>query len=492
MSMINVEDLTFSYDNGLENIFEHTSFTIDTDWKLGFIGRNGRGKTTFLNLLMGNYEYSGRIMSSVKFTYFPYVVKDESQLTLYILQSIAPMAEDWELIRECNCLEVDAEVLYRPFETLSNGEKTKVLLSALFLNDDTYILIDEPTNHLDTHARHVVAEYLKRKKGFILVSHDRIFLDSCIDHVLSINRQNIEIQQGNFSSWWQNTQMKEEYERKTNERLNREINRLSQSSAQSSYWSQQVEKSKNGTTNSGSKLDKGFVSHKAAKMMKRSKNLEKRQLNSIEEKKQLLRNVETMEDLKLSVLSHHNTTLLQLDHVSVCYDGMQLSPQSFQVQQGDRIALDGRNGSGKSSILKAILKEVDYTGNIILASNLVISYVSQDTSHLSGTLSQYATDCDIDESLFKAILRKLGFERIQFEKKMEDYSQGQKKKVLIARSLCQKAHIYLWDEPLNYIDVYARMQIEQLLLQYHPTMIFVEHDESFRNQIATKTISLTV
>jgi len=124
------------------------------------------------------------------------------------------------------------------------------------------------------------------------------------------------------------------------------------------------------------------------------------------------------------------------------------------------------------------------------ASGMKISYVSQDTSDLRGDLSEYARRYGIDESLFKTILRKFGFLRDQFTKNMENFSGGQKKKVLIARSLCEKAHLYIWDEPLNYIDVLSRMQIEELLLEYQPTLLFVEHDKLFCDKIATKTVML--
>ena len=116
--------------------------------------------------------------------------------------------------------------------------------------------------------------------------------------------------------------------------------------------------------------------------------------------------------------------------------------------------------------------------------------VPQDTSMLNGSLSEFAEANRVDESLFKAILRKMDFSRIQFEKKMEDFSAGQKKKVLIAKSLCEQAHLYVWDEPLNYIDIYSRMQIENLIREFSPTMIFVEHDLAFRNNMATKSIRL--
>ena len=109
---------------------------------------------------------------------------------------------------------------------------------------------------------------------------------------------------------------------------------------------------------------------------------------------------------------------------------------------------------------------------------------------LNGALSEFAEANHIDESLFKAILRKMDFSRIQFEKKMEDFSAGQKKKVLIAKSLCEQAHLYVWDEPLNFIDIYSRMQIEQLIAEFSPTMLLVEHDIAFREAVATRVIPL--
>lgn len=490
MSMIKIENLTFSYPTSDDLIFDHVNFQLDTDWKLGFVGRNGRGKTTLMRLLMGEYEYSGRISCSVQFDYFPYPVSDGFRLTAEILEEICPFAQEWEILRELSYLNVEPDVLWRPYATLSHGEQTKVLLAALFLNEGHFLLIDEPTNHLDSRGRDIVASYLKKKKGFILVSHDRRFLDQCVDHILSLNRSTIEVQSGNFSSWMENFERQQASEAAQNERLKTDIRRLRQSAGRTAAWSDRVEASKTGAA------DKGYVGHKAAKMMKRAKSIEKRQQQAIEQKEELLKNQETAEQLKLLPLIYRSETLVVFSEVSACYDGKPVcSPVSFTVRRGDRIVLEGRNGSGKSSLLKLLAENVQgsplsHTGMISVGSGLVISYVPQDASWLSGSIAQFAREHRINETLFRAILRKLDFSRTQFEKDISGFSGGQKKKVLIARSLCEQAHLYIWDEPLNFIDIYSRMQIEQLIREFSPAMLIVEHDRAFCDAIEARKVSV--
>lgn len=488
MSLINVNNLTFAYDGNYDNIFENASFQIDTDWKLGFIGRNGRGKTTFLKLLFGQYEYKGNISSSVQFDYFPFEVLDKTQNTIDVAEQIYPSFESWRLYKELSLLEVSDEVLYRPFETLSNGEQTKVLLAILFLKNNNFLLIDEPTNHLDMQAREVVSNYLNHKKSFILVSHDRAFLDACIDHVITINKTNIEVQRGNFSTWWQNKEYRDSFELAEEEKLKKDIRRLSEASQRAAKWADETEKSKFG----GDVPDRGYIGHKAAKMMKHAKSTEARMNKAIEEKTELLKNIEECDSLKISPISHHSNRLIEANELSIFYGNRMICENiNFSISQGQRIALQGKNGCGKSSILKMIIGErIPHKGQLSKASGLIISYVSQDTSFLKGNLTDFAIQNNIDESLFKTILRKLDFSRVQFEKDMNDFSGGQKKKVLMAKSLCERAHIYIWDEPLNFIDVLSRMQIEELILEYKPTMIFVEHDKVFTDVIATQHVIL--
>lgn len=500
MSLISVNHLTFYYEGSSDNIFEDVSFQIDTDWKLGFVARNGRGKTTFLNLLMGKYEYRGSITSSEVFDYFPFPVENEEENTIDIIEKLYPDYEFWKICRELSLLQVDADVLYRPFSTLSNGEQTKIMLAVLFSMENHFLLIDEPTNHLDGKARQMVKEYLKQKKGFLLVSHDRDFLDECVNHVLVINRTSIEVYQGNFSTWWEQKNRQDAYELAENERLKKDIRRLTESAREKAQWADNVEATKIGRKSEKYEKNidtRAYVGEKSRRMQMRRKNLERRQQREIEEKSSLLKNIETAESLKLFPLRHYKNTLVDLEEVSVHYPGKVLKKADFKIENGDCVVLSGRNGSGKSSIIKAILqaggwkqdkKSISYDGKITLASGLVISYVDQNTDFLKGSLEDYAEKKGIDLTLLMALLRKLDFEREQFEKKMEDYSGGQKKKVLLAASLCEQAHLYIWDEPLNFIDVFSRMQLEELLRKYRPTMLLVEHDKTFVDNLATKVI----
>ena len=153
---IEMKHVHFSYDTLDTPLFDDVSLTLDTKWKLGLIGRNGRGKTTFLQLLMNKLPFNGEIFSDEEFVYFPQIIHDPTMLTYNAIDEVTPV-ELWQLERECQLLGLSQELLWQPFEQLSGGEQTKVLLAALFCDDSQFPLLDEPTNHLDIKARAVVA-----------------------------------------------------------------------------------------------------------------------------------------------------------------------------------------------------------------------------------------------------------------------------------------------------------------------------------------------
>lgn len=558
MSQISVSDLTFCYEGSFDNIFENVSFSIDTDWKLGFVGRNGKGKTTFLKLLQGEMEYRGTISASTAFDYFPYQVDERRQRACWgeILEEIRPDCELWRVICELDRLQAPAEVLYRPFYTLSYGERTKVMLAILFSRENYFLLIDEPTNHLDAKARELVKAYLRSKKGFILVSHDRDLLDACVDHVLALNRRTIEVQSGNFSTWWENRERRDAFCRAENEKHQKEIKALGRAAERAQRWAEANERSKIGF-DPAKEHDRGngtrpYIGAKTKKMQRRVKNLQTRIDSEIVQKEGLLQDVENPAELKLMPLSFRWEVLVRARDYTLAYENgdgschIVFDKLCFELRRGERVFLNGSNGCGKSSLLKAILAqqeqkngdvvagyerkernraetdgenmwrgEMDRTnawhgktdradewrgktdcagirenGLLEIPSGLRISYVSQDTSFLHGDIGSFCAQQRLEESLFKAVLRQLDMERAQFAKNMEDFSEGQKKKVLLAASLLQQAHLYIWDEPLNYIDVFTRMQIEELILKFAPTMLIVEHDVRFRERIATKIVDL--
>lgn len=488
MSMIQVTDLTFSYGGSADLIFDHCSLNLDTEWRLGLIGRNGRGKTTFLRILMGELPYEGEIRHTVSFRYFPYRPDSGHVPALEIMEHIFPGGEEWQFMKELSQLHADPDLLWRFYDELSPGEQTKVQLAAYFCRQDAFQLIDEPANHLDQEARQQIAAYLRQKSGFILVSHDRAFLDACTDHTLSINRADITVQAGGYSVWKENFDRVQAEEEARSVQLKKEIRRLRSAAERTAVWADRTEAGKYGDGH----VDRGFIGHKSAAMMKRSKAIAARRQKAADEKAALLKNREYASALQISGLSHHSRTLVSFRDVSVSYDGTPVcGPLTFDLMQGEKTALCGKNGCGKSSLLKLITgSPIPHTGTVRTAAGLVISYVPQESAFLKGSVRHFAGQRGIPETLLLTILRKMDFPRAMFEKDMEAYSAGQLRKVLLAASLCEKAHLYIWDEPLNYIDLYSRVQLEDMLMESGITLLFVEHDSTFTDRIAGRRIIL--
>ncbi|MBQ7715463.1 MAG: ABC-F family ATP-binding cassette domain-containing protein [Clostridia bacterium] len=507
MSQIKATDLSFRYDGSYDYIFENVSFTVDSDWRLGFIGRNGKGKTTFLKLLLGEYPYNGTISSSVSFEYFP-VRLTEEQLTMTgyeLINALYPDHEIWRAVCELSMLGEDEDVLSSPLSRLSPGQRTKLELALLFSKENGFLLIDEPTNHLDAAAREKVKEYLAGKRGFILVSHDRDLLDYCTDHTLSLNRKNIDVVKGNYSVWLENKKRRDAFAEAENEKHEKEIKDLRGAARRMSSWAEKSESGKIGAS-SREKSDspanrRSYIGSKTKKMQKRVSAVQSRIEREIEEKEGLLEDVENVRDLKLFPLEYRKEILVEFKDYSFRYEGSDrdaVKDASFDIRRGERVLLRGANGAGKTTLIKRILfalglaPDLSFTesGIFRIGSGLTVSYVSQDTSALSGDLASFCTAAGIDRSRFCTILFQMGFGRTQFEKDISEFSDGQKKKVLVASSLCSSAHLYIWDEPLNFIDVFSREQIEQLILKFSPTMLFTEHDLRFQERIATKTVEL--
>lgn len=498
MSNIKIENLSFGYDQMGTLLFDDAQLIIDDQWKLGLVGRNGRGKTTFLRILQKQLPYSGRIQYQMIFDYFPKTICDAKQLTFYALLEIRTF-ELWQMERELNLLACDTEILWRPFETLSGGEQTKVLLALMFIEEGLYPLIDEPTNHLDVVGRKQVANYLKEKRqGYILVSHDRQFLDETVNHILAIEKNQLVLYQGDFSTHEDQKARQDAFEQAQNIKLKKEISRLQKTAVEKAEWSKNREKdklnkSKGFIDTEYRRVSPGAIGADAARMMKRSKAILQRVEGQISEKSQLLKNIETVDGLKMNYQPSYHQRILQMEKVVLTYQQTPLSdPVNIELFKGECLAITGANGSGKTSLLAAILQEFKgkQAGEIHLPKGIKISYIRQNYQDNYGTLAAFAETEGLDFSQFLNNLRKLGMERNVFENKIEEMSMGQRKKVEVAKSLAQPANLYVWDEPLNYLDVFNQKQLLTLLKEVSPTMIVIEHDTRFIEAIADKIVSL--
>ena len=497
MSNIKILNLSFRYEDASDNIFNDLNLNLDSSWKLGLVGRNGRGKTTFLNLLRAKLQGTCKIESKLAFSYFPIKINNPDNITLYELQDKASF-EQWELEREMNLLGADPDLLWQPFNTLSGGEQTKVLLALSFTNRDAFPLIDEPTNHLDEASRLQVAKYLKKHdKGYIVVSHDRDFLNQITDHILAIENTEIHLYQGNYASYEDTKEKRDQFNRDKNEKLKGEVRRLNESQLRLKKYSNKSENQKNAKAHDNeihAYINKGFYSHKAAKIMKKSTNLSNRINKDIEAKKGLMTNIEDVPDLTINFQPNYHQTLLETQHLSLRVQDKQLFEDlNMIVENKGVISLEGKNGTGKSTFLKLLLgkaNDVSYQGQFALTNGLKISYLPQDFTEYTGTLKEFAEKQKISYEELLNNLKKMGFPRESFTTKIEEMSMGQQKRLALAKSLVEPADLYLWDEPANYLDVFNQDQLIKLLKNVQPAMVLVEHDQYFIEHVATQRIKL--
>ena len=516
-----IKNLGFAYDIPYKVIFDGIDLEIDDTWKTVIVGKNGRGKTTLLDLIRGKLKnHSGTISFDKNYSYFPFEVENHDLKLMDLIKDIIGPFREYEkeiefLLKEGSekSLELYGELeekyrilggyeiesliekeffhldlgpshLKMPYSTLSGGEKTKVKLLSLFLKKDSFPLLDEPTNHLDILARKTVAKYLKDKKsGFICISHDSKFLDEIGDHIIDIDdKRGIKLRKAKFSDYFRDRENLEISEKDQNNRLKLEINKKMESFREKTDWSFEAEDKKSGA------FDKGFMGAKAARLMKKAKNLEKRLNNDIQEKKSLVQNFEKEYELKFNIEGKLPKELLRVVDLEILYNKRQVvSKLNFNICHGERVAIVGANGSGKTSILRAIINKEK---SIYFGNGVKTSYIMQELSYEEKTLKDYLYDLGIDDKEFGRVLASFDLRGEVLNRSLLDFSGGEKRKIALAISIFSKSNFYIWDEPLNFLDFNEIQKLQRAILQYKPTILFVEHDENFVNTVATRIIKL--
>ncbi len=523
MQSINFKNVSFQYDTSPDILFDDLSFSLSVDWKTAIVGRNGRGKSTLLQLIHGSiHPRRGSIDRPQATRLFPGSSIDQHRSLIDVIkQQIAPF-EYWEqtmeqllvsgdeqslfqyheifeayndhqgfeidslIARECKEIGLHEEHFHQTFSTLSGGEQTRALIAALFLQQDIFPLLDEPTNHLDMNGREILGTYLSTKRGFIIVSHDRHFLDLCCDHVVAINKNDLRVFQGNYSTWKQQMMVEEQTETDRTTNLEREIYSLEIAARQRRTWSLITEKEKTKA------FDSGFISHKAAKVMKRALAVEQRIEDHLVEKQSLLKNKETIRPLVFRVAERSSEILLSIENATVEIAGrILLKNFSLTVRRGERIAIVGGNGTGKTTLLNVVRKVHPLKNGICFVPNSIhIINGYQIPLWNKGMIRDFLKSEHIDETAFRIIMGSFNIQGEIFERPLETFSYGELKKIDLCRSFALPNHLLVWDEPVNYIDIESKEQIERAILNTEPTMLFVEHDRTFIENIATRVINI--
>ena len=521
MSTISLHKVSLQFPGQSKPLFDDLSLKIDTRWRCGLVGRNGRGKSSLLRLLTlailpdrGTVALQERAVlcarpdPSLRSTTRE-VIRDvvapftrwEQEMADLLAEGSPPslnrygnIMQEYEhhggyeianrIERECDSLNVDPHCLDRPFSSLSGGEQTRAMIASIFLMRDAYPLLDEPTDHLDLEGRAVLARYLRLQSGFLLASHDRDLLDECTDHIIAIHRSGVDIHKGNYSTWHAQMLLKEEHERKTAEKIERQVTILKQSAKDRRQWSNARESTKTGG------MDSGFEGARAARQMKRAIAIERRINKELGEKEKLLRNRETIYRLRVKENGKLPEFVLRADQVTMQFgERVVFEDLSLEVRRGDRIALTGPNGCGKTTMFRLLCGELaPVAGAVHRPPHLSLGISHQHPRWTRGLLRGHLLDAKLDETQFRTILGALGVGGEVFDQPLESFSYGQRKKVDLARALSTPADAHLWDEPTNAIDLYAREELERAVLRERPTLLFIDHDSAFVRNIATRIL----
>ena len=537
MSTIICRRLTFGYPGSEDNVFEDVDLVIDTQWRCALVGRNGCGKTTLMRLIHGELVPDRGRIERVPTAYFPRPVDDPGERVRDVVKDAVGPFRRWEtamddllaeggedaiarygelldayeesggyaidsgIEAEISALGIDQRSWDRPFSNLSGGEQTRCLLASLFVSDTNsrsrnagtarlpghrFPLIDEPTNHLDADGRRRLADYLRSKTGFLLISHDRAFLDACCDHVVALNRDTVDVERTSFSAWREHFHQRLARQRSENAALKQDIAQLAQVAAdrRAGALKRENEKVPHGDT--------GFASNRAKRQMKKALIAERRAGNAADERRRTLVDVEKQRHLRLPDPGRVAGSLVVANDLSL-WRGEEpvFAKLSFTVAPGDRVAVIGPNGSGKTSLLDQIEgAPYRHTGTLSRPAHVTVARTYQHPQWRSGLLRDRLTEANLDESRFRQIMAVLGVRGHVLDGRVEDLSDGQQKKIDLARSFLAGAHLLLWDEPLNFIDIDAREQIEEVLLRDKPTVVFVEHDAAFVERVATQVVQL--
>lgn len=510
MIEISLNKINKSY--GFNNVLNNLSFDIKTNERIALIGSNGCGKTTTLKIIMGIESYDSGNISIRKESKIGYLTQmppkeddNVSAKSVYLrgvqelidlenkisdfVENMSSNEKDIKLLDKLqeefrisggyslkekiekirNGFKITNELLDREYNKLSGGEKTLINLASIILSNPDILLLDEPTNHLDIDTLEWFEEYLSSYNGtVVIISHDRYFLDRTVNKIIEIENGNANIYHGNYSYYLKESEKRLMIEFQNYKNQQKEIKALKEAIERYKVW--------------GAKSDNPMFFRRAKAIETRLEKMEVIEKPKTKSELRINLNVEDRTSNRVMVISNldlkiGNKELLRNSHMEVYYK--------------ERVCLMGKNGAGKTTLIKNILNNTH--DNIKLGTNIKIGYIPQEIRFDNEDLTIYEHMRKIfvgSESELRSKLNQFYFTADNIDKKVKNLSGGEKVRLKLLELILKNANFLILDEPTNHIDIDTREILEESLLAYDGTILFISHDRYFINKIATKIVMI--
>lgn len=450
---------------GDDIILKDVNLSVKENEIVGIVGSNGSGKTTLINIICAQKKpLNGKV----------FFYKDNLKIG-YMKQS-ADYNNDDEISK------------------MSCGEKTKKALNEVLYGKNDVLVLDEPTNHLDYEGIEYIIKKINNFKGtVIIISHDRYFLDQCAERIIEIEDGSCHEYNGNYSFYRRVKQKEYENKLKLYNKQEKYKQKINAEIENTKNWSSKAHReSRSKAIETGNKFGgKEFNRAKAKRMDKqiksRIKRLEKIKTDGIEKP-----NEEEKVFFELKEGRKKGSIALYGKEISKSYeDKIIFKKSSFYVNQCEKVGLFGKNGCGKSTLIKAVLGMTDYDGELYLSNSKTVGYLSQDVIDLdeeSTIIDLFHINNNREMGIIRTKLDLLGFHKNSVYKKVKYLSMGERMKIKLLLMIEQNCDILILDEPTNHIDIHVREQLEEILEEFKGTIILVTHDRYMMEKVCNKLL----